>query len=94
MNSCASVEGRFFAGAYRCSSDVHGCRCPQEGLLQPGEQVPEVPLPGVRAALPVAGEVVGKEPVEYPGIAGGEVPVEMLDHSTPAPGTAGGHPCS
>ena len=39
--------------------------------------MPQVPLPGVRAALPVAGGVVGKEPVEYPDIAGGEVPVDV-----------------
>src|SRR6201999_1676785 len=49
-----------------------------DGLLQPGEQVPQIPLPGVRATLPVTSQVIGEEPVEPPRVAGGEIPVDAV----------------
>jgi hypothetical protein len=45
---------------------------------QVAEQVPQVPLLGVRPALAALGEVVAEEPVEHRGVAHREVPVDPL----------------
>jgi hypothetical protein len=47
-------------------------------VLQVSEQVPHVPLLGMRPALPAPGEVVAQEPVQHHRVADGEVAVDPV----------------
>jgi hypothetical protein len=47
-------------------------------LFQPGEQVPQVPLLGVGAALPMGCLVVVEEAVEHRRVAGGEILLDVF----------------
>src|SRR5579863_3114572 len=58
-------------------------------LLQPGEQMPQITLAGVRATLAMRGMVGSEEPVEQRGVAGGEVPLLSLLGHPPVQDTGG-----